>query len=192
MVRAPSAVGAHGLLCSDDQRWRILRLSVYELLALHSSIVVRSRITAIGHNASHTVRPRDAVNCLGLSAVCRHAIGLTRRVTECCERPAGPSPTSPASTCEPSRNRPASPDTIPGSEREAHPAVHTRSSVRVTNPLDSEAWRYEGTFTRWNRFKNGFPGLGIASGAFAVYCGYEYFFVEDAHHGDEHHGEAHH
>ncbi|KAH6984879.1 NADH-ubiquinone oxidoreductase B12 subunit family-domain-containing protein [Ilyonectria sp. MPI-CAGE-AT-0026] len=56
----------------------------------------------------------------------------------------------------------------------------------------NEAWRYTGTFSRWNRFKNAFPGLGIASVAFAGYCGYEYFFLEDDHHHGEAHGEAHH
>ncbi|KAH7326387.1 NADH-ubiquinone oxidoreductase B12 subunit family-domain-containing protein [Stachybotrys elegans] len=52
----------------------------------------------------------------------------------------------------------------------------------------SEAWRYEGPFTRWNRFNTALPGLGIGSGAFAVYCAYEYFFLDDGHHG---HGEGH-
>ncbi|KAH7002012.1 NADH-ubiquinone oxidoreductase B12 subunit family-domain-containing protein [Ilyonectria destructans] len=56
----------------------------------------------------------------------------------------------------------------------------------------NEAWRYTGTFSRWNRFKNAFPGLGIASVAFAGYCGYEYFFLGDDHHHGEAHGEAHH
>ncbi|KAI6778832.1 uncharacterized protein J7T54_002662 [Emericellopsis cladophorae] len=55
----------------------------------------------------------------------------------------------------------------------------------------TEAWRYEGTFTRWNRFKGGLPGLGTASVAFAGYCAYEYFFLDDKHHG-EGHGEGHH
>ncbi|KAH8815642.1 NADH-ubiquinone oxidoreductase B12 subunit family-domain-containing protein [Xylogone sp. PMI_703] len=45
-----------------------------------------------------------------------------------------------------------------------------------------EAWRYSGPFTRWNRFKGSFPGLGIATVAFAVYCGYEYMFLKDDHH----------
>lgn len=51
----------------------------------------------------------------------------------------------------------------------------------------SEEWRSTGYFTRWNRFKNGFPGLGIATVAFAAYCGYEYLFLKDDHghgHGD--------
>lgn len=58
----------------------------------------------------------------------------------------------------------------------------------------SEAWRYEGVFSRWNRFKRGFPGLGIATVAFAAYCGYEYYFLGggDAHHGGKDHGEGHH
>lgn len=55
----------------------------------------------------------------------------------------------------------------------------------------SEKWRYNGLFSRWNRFKGGFPGLGIATVAFAAYCGYEYLFVKDEHHG-EHQGEGHH
>ncbi|KAF4123180.1 NADH dehydrogenase (ubiquinone) 1 beta subcomplex subunit 3 [Geosmithia morbida] len=57
----------------------------------------------------------------------------------------------------------------------------------------TEAWRYEGPFTRWNRFKGGLPGLGTATVAFSGYCAYEYFFLEDEHHHDEaHHDEAHH
>ncbi|VUC29035.1 unnamed protein product [Clonostachys rosea] len=58
----------------------------------------------------------------------------------------------------------------------------------------AEAWRYQGPFTRWNRFKGGLPGLGTASVAFAGYCLYEHFFLEEEHHhGDEHgHGEEHH
>ncbi|OJJ48218.1 hypothetical protein ASPZODRAFT_130171 [Penicilliopsis zonata CBS 506.65] len=52
-----------------------------------------------------------------------------------------------------------------------------------------EAWRYNGPFSRWNRFKGLFPGLGIASVAFAAYCTYEALFMKDdhAHHGDGHH-----
>ncbi|KAL8916727.1 MAG: hypothetical protein Q9172_006182 [Xanthocarpia lactea] len=34
-----------------------------------------------------------------------------------------------------------------------------------------EEWRYTGPFTRWNRFKGAFPGLGIATVAFTFYCG---------------------
>ena len=55
----------------------------------------------------------------------------------------------------------------------------------------TEAWRYEGPFTRWNRFKGALPGFGTASVAFAGYCAYEYFFLEDEHHGDSH-GLSHH
>ncbi|KZF19098.1 hypothetical protein L228DRAFT_224787 [Xylona heveae TC161] len=54
-----------------------------------------------------------------------------------------------------------------------------------------EQWRYTGPFSRWNRFKGSFPGLGIATVAFAVYCGYEYLFLKDDHahgaKGDSHH-----
>jgi NADH dehydrogenase (ubiquinone) 1 beta subcomplex subunit 3 len=52
----------------------------------------------------------------------------------------------------------------------------------------SEAWRYTGRFSRFNRFKNAFPGLGIATVAFAGYCLYEHFFLQDDHHG--HHGRS--
>lgn len=51
----------------------------------------------------------------------------------------------------------------------------------------SEAWRYSGPFTRWNRFKGSFPGLGIATVAFAGYCVYEQLFMKDDHHHDEGH-----
>lgn len=47
-------------------------------------------------------------------------------------------------------------------------------------------------FSRWNRFKGAFPGLGIASVAFAAYCGFEYMFLTDDHHHAEGHGEEHH
>ncbi|KAH6605091.1 hypothetical protein Trco_006798 [Trichoderma cornu-damae] len=57
----------------------------------------------------------------------------------------------------------------------------------------AEAWRYQGAFSRWNRFRSGFPGLGIATVAFAGYCVYEHFFLDDGHHhGGEGHGEEHH
>ncbi|OJD39067.1 nadh-ubiquinone oxidoreductase b12 subunit family protein [Diplodia corticola] len=52
-----------------------------------------------------------------------------------------------------------------------------------------EAWRYTGPFSRWNRFKSAFPGLGIATVAFGVYLGYEAIFLKDDH---AHHGEGHH
>ncbi|PHH83734.1 hypothetical protein CDD82_3808 [Ophiocordyceps australis] len=46
----------------------------------------------------------------------------------------------------------------------------------------AEAWRSEGHFSRYNRFKNALPGLGIGSAAFAAYCVYEHFFLQDEHH----------
>ncbi|RAL60064.1 hypothetical protein DID88_000690 [Monilinia fructigena] len=57
-----------------------------------------------------------------------------------------------------------------------------------------EAWRYQGQYSRRNRFANSFPGLGIATVAFAAYCGFEYFFLADDHHGHAEggHGEGHH
>ncbi|KAK3375097.1 hypothetical protein B0H63DRAFT_481840 [Podospora didyma] len=56
----------------------------------------------------------------------------------------------------------------------------------------AEAWRYTGTFSRWNRFKAGFPGLGIATVAFAGYCAYEHFFLKGDHHHEAAHGEEKH
>lgn len=37
----------------------------------------------------------------------------------------------------------------------------------------SEAWRYTGPFTRWNRFKGAFPGFGYGLAAFLLYSAYE-------------------
>jgi len=55
----------------------------------------------------------------------------------------------------------------------------------------NEAWRYTGPFSLRNRFKNLFPGFGTASVAFAAYCAYEHFFLNEneAHHNSdaEHH-----
>lgn len=69
--------GIIGLLYSDVQLRRSLRSDVYELLALHSSIVVRSRIRAIGHHASHEVRLSYQVNCRGSKAFMEVSIELT-------------------------------------------------------------------------------------------------------------------
>ena len=51
----------------------------------------------------------------------------------------------------------------------------------------SEQWRYTGPFTRFNRFKGAFPGLGIATVAFAGYVVAEQLFFQDKGHHDEHH-----
>ena len=68
-----------------------------------------------------------------------------------------------------------------------------KSDQQSDNPINREAWRYTGPFTRWNRFKGAFPGLGIATVAFTVYCGYEYLFLKDDHgHGETEHGQEHH
>ncbi|OXV10223.1 hypothetical protein Egran_02018 [Elaphomyces granulatus] len=59
----------------------------------------------------------------------------------------------------------------------------------------NETWRYTGPFTRWNRFKRVFPGLGTATVLFAGYCIYEHFSPPDEHshgHGQAGHGDAHH
>ncbi|KAK2786493.1 hypothetical protein FQN52_007798 [Onygenales sp. PD_12] len=67
-------------------------------------------------------------------------------------------------------------------------AAHPRSTWAKRDPWARyEAWRYTGPFSRWNRFKNGLPGLGIATVAFAAYCGYEWAFLTPEHHGEGHH-----
>ncbi|OAL51331.1 hypothetical protein IQ07DRAFT_679600 [Pyrenochaeta sp. DS3sAY3a] len=53
-----------------------------------------------------------------------------------------------------------------------------------------EQWRYTGPFSRFNRFKGSFPGLGIATVAFAGYLAAEQFLWKDEHHGE--HGSDHH
>ncbi|ODQ58969.1 hypothetical protein WICANDRAFT_63473 [Wickerhamomyces anomalus NRRL Y-366-8] len=53
-----------------------------------------------------------------------------------------------------------------------------------------EAWRYQGHNTRFNRFKNVWPGFFWGVGAFAVYVAAEkVFFPPKSHHEheDEHH-----
>jgi NADH dehydrogenase (ubiquinone) 1 beta subcomplex subunit 3 len=72
------------------------------------------------------------------------------------------------------------------------PLAPSKALSNISNSLRSEAWRYTGQFSRFNRFKNAFPGLGIASVAFAGYCAYEYLFIKDEHHHAEGHGEQHH
>ncbi|KAL2793831.1 NADH-ubiquinone oxidoreductase B12 subunit family-domain-containing protein [Aspergillus germanicus] len=68
-------------------------------------------------------------------------------------------------------------------------AAHPRSVYAKRSPWTRyEAWRYNGPFSRFNRFKRIFPGFGIASVAFAGYCAYEAAFLkDDHHHGDNHH-----
>lgn len=54
---------------------------------------------------------------------------------------------------------------------------------RAVHPADihSEQWRYTGPFTRFNRFKGSFPGLGIATVAFAGYLVAEQLLWKDDH-----------
>lgn len=71
-------------------------------------------------------------------------------------------------------------------------SVQELGSVAVANPT-SETWRYTGPFSRFNRFKGLFPGFGIASVAFAGYCAYEHFFLQnDPHHNDPSDSSGHH
>jgi hypothetical protein len=56
----------------------------------------------------------------------------------------------------------------------------------------SEAWRYTGPFSRWNRFKGLFPGLGTATVLFAGYLAYEQVFLSKDHEHGHAHEESHH
>ncbi|KAK6459420.1 NADH dehydrogenase 1 beta subcomplex subunit 3 [Scheffersomyces xylosifermentans] len=47
-----------------------------------------------------------------------------------------------------------------------------------------DAWRYEGQFSRINRFKSAFPGFGIGVGAFVLYVAYEKLVLKK---DEEHH-----
>lgn len=56
----------------------------------------------------------------------------------------------------------------------------------------SETWRYTGPFSRWNRFKGLFPGLGTATVLFAGYLAYEQVFLSKDHEHGHGHEESHH
>ncbi|KAK9469734.1 NADH-ubiquinone oxidoreductase B12 subunit family-domain-containing protein [Lipomyces arxii] len=45
-----------------------------------------------------------------------------------------------------------------------------------------EAWRYTGQFSRFNRMKGMFPGLGLGTAAFVAYCIYEKLGEPASHH----------
>jgi hypothetical protein len=95
-------------------------------------------------------------------------------------------PPSPAST---PRSSPQLPRTVPK-------ATHGRDSTlfrifivffTAYLRLGSEQWRYTGPFTRFNRFKGSFPGLGIATVAFGAYLAAEQFGLlkdEGGHHDE--------
>ena len=55
---------------------------------------------------------------------------------------------------------------------------------------NSEAWRYQGQFSRWNRYKGALPGFGTAAVLFGVYLVYEAIFMKNDHkHGNGEHAE---
>ncbi|KAI8981729.1 NADH dehydrogenase 1 beta subcomplex subunit 3 [Mycotypha africana] len=45
-----------------------------------------------------------------------------------------------------------------------------------------EAWRKHPIFSKTSNFRAMFPGLGIATVAFAAYCTYEHFFMDKKSH----------
>ena len=66
------------------------------------------------------------------------------------------------------------------------------SLCAVAYTTNREAWRYNGPFTRWHRFKGAFPGFGIAAVAFTGYVIFEALFMKDSQGNAEGHGESHH
>lgn len=50
-----------------------------------------------------------------------------------------------------------------------------------------DTWRYHSIFDIRNQTRLAFPGLGLGSAAFAVYCAVEYLLGS----GDDHHGHGH-
>ncbi|EJT81961.1 hypothetical protein GGTG_01935 [Gaeumannomyces tritici R3-111a-1] len=71
---------------------------------------------------------------------------------------------------------------------DTHAFIKAASKPRYDPWERAETWRYKGQFSRWNRFRGSFPGLGIATVAFAAYCAYEHFVLaDDHHHADEGH-----
>ncbi|KAF3400752.1 hypothetical protein DPV78_005921 [Talaromyces pinophilus] len=72
-------------------------------------------------------------------------------------------------------------------------AAHPRSVWAKKDPwARHEAWRYTGPFSRWNRFKGLFPGLGTATVLFAGYLAYEQVFLSKDHEHGHTHEESHH
>ncbi|KAI8980819.1 NADH-ubiquinone oxidoreductase B12 subunit family-domain-containing protein [Pilobolus umbonatus] len=59
--------------------------------------------------------------------------------------------------------------------------THNESQVRTPVYHDPwakrEAWRKSPIFSKTSNLKTLFPGLGIATVAFAAYCTYEHFFL---------------
>jgi len=67
-----------------------------------------------------------------------------------------------------------------------HARTFNKDPLSAKNPDPwhrNEAWRYMNQFSRYNRLIKGtFPGLGIASVAFAGYLAYDTIFAEHEHH----------
>lgn len=96
-----------------------------------------------------------------------------------------------ASTQRPSQPQPETDAETHGHEGKPKNHLITMLGFILLTVWSRERWRYTGPFTRFNRFKGSFPGLGIATVAFAAYCGYEHFFLQDDHHHDAGHSEGH-
>ncbi|CAM0140587.1 hypothetical protein VKS41_006607 [Umbelopsis sp. WA50703] len=65
------------------------------------------------------------------------------------------------------------------------PKTHqeTQHPVQYHDPwARREAWRKSPIFSNRAMVRNMFPGLGIATVAFTIYCGYEWAFGKKEHH----------
>jgi NADH dehydrogenase (ubiquinone) 1 beta subcomplex subunit 3 len=66
------------------------------------------------------------------------------------------------------------------------PESKTSYSISFSNVFFiRDAWRYQGIFSTWERFrpKNTFPGLGIGTAAFAVYLVFDFLSSKPSHSG---------
>ena len=64
-----------------------------------------------------------------------------------------------------------------------YPIQQNSRPVNLILTTCRDAWRYQGIFSTWERFrpKHSFPGLGLGVGLFAVYLAYDFAFGRPAH-----------
>jgi len=67
--------------------------------------------------------------------------------------------------------------------RSRYPIHQNPHPVDLILTVCRDAWRYQGMFSSWERFrpKHSFPGLGLGVGLFAVYLAYDFVFGRPAH-----------
>ena len=57
------------------------------------------------------------------------------------------------------------------------------NAIGLMHSLFRDAWRYQGMFSTWERFrpKHTIPGLGIGTGAFIIYLAYDFLVSKPSH-----------